>query len=71
MAKAHYIQVGVTALRSPTGDFLPSVPIYIKTNEAIKASGLTEGEENAVQAISELFAIKNFEQQEENIKCQS
>ena len=32
-----YIQVGVTALRDPiTGDFLPSVPLYIKADEAAK-----------------------------------
>lgn len=30
-----YIQIGVTALRDPaTGDFLPSVPLYIKADEA-------------------------------------
>ena len=30
-----YIQVGVTALRDPaTGDFLPSVPLYVKADEA-------------------------------------
>lgn len=30
-----YIQVGVTALRDPaTGGFLPSVPLYIKADEA-------------------------------------
>lgn len=34
-----YIQVGVTALRDPmTGDFLPSVPMYIEaTDEAVVA----------------------------------
>lgn len=34
-----YIQVGVTAMRNPkTGDFLPSVPLYIKaTPEAVAA----------------------------------
>ena len=32
-----YIQVGVTALRDPaTGDFLPSVPLYIRAEDAEK-----------------------------------
>lgn len=34
-----YIQIGVTALRDPeTGDFLPSVPLYIKATPEAKAS---------------------------------
>lgn len=34
-----YIQVGVTALRDPaTGDFLPAVPLYIRTTPETKAA---------------------------------
>lgn len=34
MPNQSYIQVGVTALRDPiTGDFLPSVPLYVKAED--------------------------------------
>lgn len=55
------IQIGVTALRTPTGEFLPSVPIYIKSTEAVKASGLTPSEENVIHDIAELFAVKHLQ----------
>lgn len=37
-----YIQVGVTALRTPDGGFLPSVPLYIaeKMKQYIEGGGL-------------------------------
>jgi len=59
--KDTYIQIGVTALRSPTGGFLPSVPLYVKTSEAVKASGLTESEENVLHDVAALFALKHQE----------
>jgi hypothetical protein len=33
-----YIQVGVTALRGPDGNFLPSVPLYIRATPEAKAA---------------------------------
>lgn len=34
-----YVQIGVTALRDPkTGDFLPSVPLYIRAQDRKKVS---------------------------------
>lgn len=34
-----YIQVGVTALRDPaTGDFLPAVPLYIRSTPETQAA---------------------------------
>lgn len=48
-----YIQVGVTALRTPDGGFLPSVPLYIEETEAAKA-----GQKELLQDASELFADK-------------
>lgn len=44
MTNEVFIQVGVTALRSPTGDFLPSVPLYIKADK-LKQSGLAQAAE--------------------------
>ena len=35
MENERYIQIGFTALRDPiTGDYLPSVPMYIKAEDA-------------------------------------
>lgn len=31
-----YIQVGVTAMRDPAGNFLPSVPLYIRAEDQDK-----------------------------------
>lgn len=61
MAKETYIQIGVTALRTPTGDFLPSVPLYIKSAEAVGASGLTPSEERPLHDVAALFAVKHIE----------
>ena len=34
---SEYIQVGVTAMRDPiTGDFLPSVPLYVRAEDQEK-----------------------------------
>ena len=73
MQKEVFIQVGITALRSPTGDFLPSVPLYIKADQ-LKQSGLTQAEENVLNDVSGIFAEKYDEQktrkQKEDKKCQ-
>ena len=60
MAKETYIQIGVTALRTPTGDFLPSVPLYIKAAEAVGASGLTPSEERPLHDVAALFAVEHI-----------
>lgn len=59
MAKEVFIQIGVTALRSPMGEFLPSVPLYIKSTQPIKDSGLTQAEENILHDVAGLFAEKH------------
>ena len=47
-----YIQVGVTALRDPaTGNFLPSVPLYVKADEAA-----VEAEKKMINDIAKVFA---------------
>jgi len=57
----HFVQVGVTALRDPaTGDFLPSVPLYIKVEpESIDAkSGLAQCELDLCRDIGGVLAAK-------------
>ena len=74
MVKEVYIQVGVTALRSPTGELLPAVPLYIKDTQ-LKNSGLTQAEENLMHDISGLFVEKYKEKQTKSQnggkKCQN
>lgn len=38
------VQVGVVALRSPSGEFLPSVPILKELPEPTRAAEITEAE---------------------------
>lgn len=55
------IQIGVTALRSPSGDFLPSIPLYIKEEDAgeiNKRTGRTVAEDLALTDVAKVFADK-------------
>ena len=56
MKNGEFVQIGVTAMRTPTGDFLPSVPIYIKTTDAIKSNGLTASEVAALRDVAAVIA---------------
>lgn len=70
MTKEVFIQIGITALRSPTGDILPAVPLYIKADQ-LKQSGLTQAEENALTDVSGIFSEKIKEKRDkEGKKCQ-
>lgn len=53
-----FIQVGLTALRDPRGNFLPGVPLYIKIDptEVDQQTGLAECEKELLTDISGLFA---------------
>ena len=51
--KEKYIQVGVTAMRGPDGNFLPAVPLYIKAEE-----GAEEAEEALIHDIGHLLALR-------------
>lgn len=42
-----YIQVGVTALRTPTGNHYPAIPLYVEADK-LNASGLAPAEEKMV-----------------------
>lgn len=50
------VQVGIMALRSPNGDFLPATPIYKKL--PVNERGRTAQEEKATAEISSLLAGK-------------
>lgn len=51
--KEKFIQVGVTAMRGPDGEFLPSVPLYIKAED-----GAEEAEEALIHDIGHLLALR-------------
>lgn len=54
MARARYIQVGVTALRDPaTREFLDPVPLYVKATPEV-----LESAERLTRDIGKLFAEK-------------
>jgi len=54
-----YIQVGVTALRTPTGKHYPAIPLYIEANK-LNASGLTPAEENLLHGFAE-FVLEEYD----------
>lgn len=64
------VQVGVTALRSPSGEFLPSIPIYIRAEDAGEINphtGRTVAEDVALGDVAKVFADK-FKQYAEGTK---
>lgn len=65
MTQEVYIQVGVTALRSPTGDFLPSVPLFVRADK-LKQSGLAQSEEKLLRDVSGVFVDKYRQQKEKD-----
>ncbi|GHV04102.1 hypothetical protein FACS1894211_16740 [Clostridia bacterium] len=70
MAAKIYIQVGVTALRTPTGKHYPAVPLYIEADK-LNASGLAPTEEKLLCGFTgfviEEYA-KRLAEQAENAK---
>lgn len=56
-----YVQVGNMALRSPSGEYLPAVPLFIKGRDAKaknETTGLSIAEEIALTDVTKLFAEK-------------
>lgn len=51
------VQVGIMALRSPTGEFMPATPIY-KEVERVTADGLAPQEDKTITDITKLLAEK-------------
>jgi len=61
MAQKIYIQVGVTALRTPTGGHYSAVPLYVEADK-LNASGLSPSEEKMLRGFSG-FAIEEYGRQ--------
>lgn len=58
MTQKIYIQVGVTALRTPTGGHYPAVPLYIEADK-LNSSGLAPAEEKLLCGFTE-YAIEEY-----------
>lgn len=58
MTQKIYIQVGVTALRTPSGGHYPAVPLYVEADR-LKESGLSPAEENMLRGFAG-FAIEEY-----------
>ena len=55
MSESKYVQIGVTALRNPkTGDFMPSVPIYVKKKD-LRHAVPPIGEDNIADILARKF----------------
>ena len=64
-----YVQVGVTAMREPNGDHLPSVPLYIEVTQLTKA-GFTKWESDGLANIAGFF-IRKLKESEFNKKIKN
>jgi len=62
MTQKTYIQIGITAMREPNGERLPSVPMYIEIEHLTK-TGLTDFENEALANIAGFFATKRKERE--------
>lgn len=61
--EVEFVQIGVYAARDPvTGDFLPSVPLYVP-----RTPGLTVSEEKLCEDIAQVFALR-YRQYRENLE---
>lgn len=69
MNEKNFIQVGVTALRTPTGRHYPPVPLYIETDK-LNASGLAPCEEKMLTNFASFLrknTVKKFKRKRNNI----
>ncbi|MCL2751447.1 MAG: hypothetical protein FWE62_01685 [Firmicutes bacterium] len=62
MTQKIYVQVGITAMREPNGERLPSVPMYVEVDSLAK-TGLTDLENEAIANIAGFFAAKRKERE--------
>ncbi len=66
--KEVFKQIGVTALRTPDGDFLPAVPLYVREadlKELNKAKGNDRDMRRLEEAFYDMFQEKNPRKEEE------
>ncbi len=70
MKEKHYIQVGVTALRTPTGKHYPAIPLYIEVDR-LNESGLAPCEEKRLHDLRGLLSrntARDFKRKKEQSK---
>lgn len=51
-----FVQIGTTALRNPaTGEFLPSVPLFVRTDDAHKVEAVTISGDELARTLADKF----------------
>ena len=51
-----FIQIGTTALRDPgTGEFLPSVPLYVKVSDSAKVDAVVINGDELARTLADKF----------------
>ncbi len=63
-----YKQVGLTALRSPSGEFLPAVPLYAEVE--VGEDGVTHAERRSAGELTE-WAVKKIKQYKKGVALAS
>lgn len=61
-----YIQIGVTALRTPGGDFLPSVPLYAKAEDA---AGISEPDKRCLFELGKM--VEEYKKEAERLETEA
>lgn len=61
-----YIQIGVTALRTPGGDFLPSVPLYAKAEDA---AGISEPDKRYLFELGKM--VEEYKKEAERLEAEA
>ena len=61
-----YIQIGVTALRTPGGDFLPSVPLYAKAEDA---AGISEPDKRCLFELGKM--VEEYKKEAERLEAEA
>ena len=61
-----YVQIGVTALRTPGGDFLPSGPLYAKAEDA---AGISEPDKRCLFELGKM--VEEYKKEAERLDAEA
>ena len=61
-----YIQIGITALRTPGGDFLPSVPLYAREEDS---AGISEPDKRDLFELGRM--VEEYKKEAERLEAEA
>ena len=61
-----YVQIGVTALRTPGGDFLPSVPLYAREEDS---AGISEPDKRDLFELGRM--VEEYKKEAERLEAEA